>query len=692
MSLSDEESSIQLSNKERNFRATPPVYAPCFFISHGKKFQNQTFCIPSDGSHHVRSVPELRGMECRGSSYGWLILQSYFSDECYLFNPVTLSKIQLPSLPHDTFYIAVLTYPPSDPKCVIMFFSEEEDLCIFCKVGDEKWIEQEVRAQNSDKLVDDYVSAVSREGKIYLFFEDEDQVAIIDVRDNFACIELYEIKMPLWSVPTSISFHSYFLESCGEFFRVIKLCLAFSNIVQKFLVFRLDLSKMTGEKVESLGNRIFLIGGISDSASLTPSEFGAKGNCIYFFAAGRTELSVFDMDNGTITMTQLCPTKFRQRGRPFWVVPSCNAQVKKEVAEVMEEFQVTSSNLLPELLEMIFRFLHLGGILRFRFASKAFISMSLPIRSFHPQALSNSQHLPWLISSPYGKSDICHFYHPIYTDVYTMKLPQLRGAIVGHAKFGWLLMSVGRTYVFFFNPFSTEIIKLPEQSKCLRYINISFSSPPTSSDYVVFGVEDAALNYVIFSVYRKVQDLWSRHFLRDRPYSFVASQCNPVFHNGVFYCLSKDGKLGIFNPNATNEDDMWRVYMNLSVQDVRVTEDSSRSFIMECDGEIYSVFVGFLGTPVRVYKFDQSKKKMKWLKVGTLGHRLMFLSHTTSLLLPAVLKGTENRIYFPRFKGSFCVFYSLSSGKYHSFRDQEPRPDWINTSEDWNCTWFQNTK
>ncbi|KAL5718594.1 hypothetical protein ACHQM5_011479 [Ranunculus cassubicifolius] len=259
-------------------------------------------------------------------------------------------------------------------------------------------------------------------------------------------------------------------------------------------------------------------------------------------------------------------------------------------------------------------------------------------------------------------------------------------------------MSVGRTYVFFFNPFTTEIIKLPEHPKCLGYINISFSSPPTSSDYVVFGVEAAALNYVIFSVYRKVQDRWSRHFLRDRPCSFIASQCNPVFHNGVFYCLSKDGKLGIFNPNATNEDDMWRVYMNLSVQDVRVTdpmlilEDSTRSFIMECDGEIYSVFVGFLGSPVRVYKFDQSKKKMKWLKVETLGHRLMFLSHTTSLLLPAVLKGTENRIYFPRFKGSFCVFYSLSSGKYHSFRDQEPRPDWINTSEDWNCTWFQNTK
>ncbi|KAL5718602.1 hypothetical protein ACHQM5_011486 [Ranunculus cassubicifolius] len=135
----------------------------------------------------------------------------------------------------------------------------------------------------------------------------------------------------------------------------------------------------------------------------------------------------------------------------------------------------------------------------------------------------------------------------------------------------------------------------------------------------------------------------------------------------------------------------------MRLQDVRLSspmsilEDNSRSFIVENNGEIYSIFVGFVGSPVHVYKFDQSKKKMKWLKLDSLGDRLMFLSHSTSLLLPAVLKGTENRIYLPRFKGSSSVFYSLSSGKYHSFREQEPRRDWIGTCEHWNCTWFQYT-
>ncbi|KAL5718601.1 hypothetical protein ACHQM5_011485 [Ranunculus cassubicifolius] len=630
MSSSEKEaSSNQLSNKERNFRANPPVYAPCFYFSHGNKERNQTFCIPSDRSHHVRSVPELRGM----------------------------------------------------------------------RIGDGKWFEQAVRDQYGDVLVDRCRSAVSSKGKIYLFFFDG--IAEIDVRDDFACIEIevYETKLPRWSIPGSTSYTSYFLESCGEFFLACMLCLGFSDIVRSFRVFKLDWSKMIWEKVESLGNRVFLLGRHSDSVSLAPSEFGAKGNCIYFFARRSPEFYVFDMDNGTVTVTQPCPTKFRQWEGPFWVVPNCNGKnlLNKGVVEVTEEIQVTSSNLLPELLEMIFRFVHLDGIIRFRLAIKPFISANKPIGSFPPQALSNTQHVPWLISFPYNKINVCHFYHPIYTDVYTMNLPQLKGAIVRHAKFGWLLMSVGRYSLFFFNPYTTEIIKLPECSVCPGFVNISFSSSPTSSDYVVFGLMSSSDDFVLMSAYHKVQDRWSTHFLRDRPYTFVPSDCNPIFHNGVFYCLSKDGKLGIFNPNVIDEDDMWRVYTDLSVHDVRVTspdlilEVSTRSFIMECDGEIFSVFVGFVGSPVRVYKFDESKKKMKWLKVESLGERLMFLSHTTSLLMPAVLKGTENRIYFPRFKGTFSVFYSLTSGNYHSFREQEPRPKWIDTCEHWSCTWFQNT-
>ncbi|KAL5718604.1 hypothetical protein ACHQM5_011488 [Ranunculus cassubicifolius] len=423
--------------KERSVRSTPLVYAPSFVISHGNTYQNQTFCIPSDGSYHVRSVPEMRGMRCDGSRYGWLILQSYFSDECHLFNPVTLEKIQLPPLPHDTFDRGFLTYPPSDPKCVIMFFSEEENLCIFCRVGDEKWIEKTVRSQNCDIPVETYLSAVSSKGKIYLFFLHG--MAVIDVQDNFAaCIELYNIKDPQ---PTCTKTQRFVLESNGDIFQVCQMYLGVTNIVQKFVVLKLDLSKMAWVEMDSLGDTIFLLGSCSSSEALSAADFGAKGNCLYFFADGRTDLYRFDMEDGTIEITRPCPTKFPKWEVPFWVVPNCKVQVKKQVTEATKEIQVTNSNLPPELLEMIFESLPFGGCIRFRLACRAFMSLTCPVRSFPVQTLPDCQNLPCLISLPPNiEKEICYFYHPIYTDVYTMNIPQLAGAIVRHAKFGWLLM------------------------------------------------------------------------------------------------------------------------------------------------------------------------------------------------------------------------------------------------------------
>ncbi|KAL5720798.1 hypothetical protein ACHQM5_013433 [Ranunculus cassubicifolius] len=399
-------------------------------------------------------------------------------------------------------------------------------------------------------------------------------------------------------------------------------------------------------------------------------------------------------------MTQPCPKKFPTDYEPFWVVPNCKVQVKKEVAGVTE-IQENNTNLPTELLQKIFHSLYLDGSIRFRLASKAWISINPPVRSFHPKTLSDSQQLPWLISLPNTKNNICHFYHPIYTDAYIMSLPQLAGAIVRHAKFGWLLLSRESTSFFFFNPFTLEIVKLPEiLTRPYHFANISFSSPPTSTDCVVFGHKSCHWKDVSIAVYSKSDDRWVSYNYKNGLDMFIPSHCNPVFHDGVFWSLSKNGKLGVFNTKETNIDDMWKVYSNPSVPDVdsSLPADllfytvSTRSFIMECDGEIFCVFVGFVGTPVCVYKLDQSNETMIWNKVESLGEKIMFLSNTTSLLIPTGLKGTENRIYFPRFKENAGIFYSLRSGNYHSFGKQESLADWIDTCEHWNCTWFQITK
>ncbi|KAL5703236.1 hypothetical protein ACHQM5_028351 [Ranunculus cassubicifolius] len=363
---------------------------------------------------------------------------------------------------------------------------------------------------------------------------------------------------------------------------------------------------MSWVKVESLGDRIFLLSNFSTSVPVSAAQFGAKGNCIYFFPRLKRDLCCFNMEDGIILITRPCPSRLSHWGGLFWVVPDWKTQVKKEVAEVTEEIQVNNSVIPADILHIIFQSLFLGDSIRFRLACKVFISLTPPVRSFHIlQTLPYSQHLPWLISFPRNKEEICHSYHPIYTDSYIMNLPQLAGAVVRDAKFGWLLMSLGNGSIFFFNPFTTETIKLPDYNYC-AFVNASFSSPPTSLDCVVFGHLLSWESFVCMSVYRKSDNRWSSHFLDGLPYTFIPSLCNAVFHGGVFYSLGKDGMLGIFNPNESNEKDMWRVYTNLSVPDLTLSAPlghfkvNTRSFIMQCEGQIFCVFVGYVGSPVSV--------------------------------------------------------------------------------------------
>ncbi|KAF5192500.1 F-box family protein, partial [Thalictrum thalictroides] len=298
-----------------------------------------------------------------------------------------------------------------------------------------------------------------------------------------------------------------------------------------------------------------------------------------------------------------------------------------------------------DLLELIVPFLFLGDCIRFRLTCKSWISITPPLRSncvFNKFESEPQQLVPWLMSFPKTNQGICKLCHPIYGDTYSMNLSELEGAVIRNAKYGWLLMSQGTSY-FFFNPITMEVIKLPDDVREYNFIGMSFSSPPTSSDFVVFGFLGSAT-----VVYRKGEENWSFDFVNDSHWEFMNSPCNPIFYDGVFYCLGKNGRLGLFNTKAENEESEWRIVESavFSISLDSDTTKSNESFIVEYDGEILSVFVGRQGQQISIFKLDQSN--MKWDKVESLGDKVLFLSATASMLLPAAgLKGIENRIYFP---------------------------------------------
>nr|DAD39240.1 TPA_asm: hypothetical protein HUJ06_013563 [Nelumbo nucifera] len=145
---------------------------------------------------------------------------------------------------------------------------------------------------------------------------------------------------------------------------------------------------------------------------------------------------------------------------------------------------------------------------------------------------------------------MCSFFFPIYSNNYVFEIPELVDADIRHAKYGWLLMPRGRNSIFFFNPSTRTTINLPDIDYACEILGVSFSAPPTCSDCVVLAQFDCSPKSVSIYVCRRGESDWTNYRIENKnKVKFVASNSNPVFHEGRFYCLGKDGRVGAFDPS-----------------------------------------------------------------------------------------------------------------------------------------------
>ncbi|KAF5181868.1 hypothetical protein FRX31_028558 [Thalictrum thalictroides] len=80
------------------------------------------------------------------------------------------------------------------------------------------------------------------------------------------------------------------------------------------------------------------------------------------------------------------------------------------------------------------------------------------------------------------------------------------------------------------------------------------------------------------------------------------------------------------------EESQWKIIPNsqlLPYSDASSYTNCIKNFILEYDGEILSVFVGYLGKSVLIYKLNRSE--MRWERLESLGDKVIFLSHTASM-------------------------------------------------------------
>ncbi|GLT30301.1 hypothetical protein SLA2020_051060 [Shorea laevis] len=346
------------------------------------------------------------------------------------------------------------------------------------------------------------------------------------------------------------------------------------------------------------------------------------------------------------------------------------------------------SNLQVDILSMIKSHLFGADRIWFHAVCKAWNSVPSQVRWLPSPARQPSEvtRFPTLMFSGRNTS-VCKFFNPLLNKTHSIIFPELANAQIRFSKGGWLLVTQGNSKIFFFNPFTKEKINLPDLPvQEHKFTEISFSSLPTAPDCIVLAISILCLNEVKFSCIRRGESCWKTFEECSDTNVYMPCYSNPVFFDGAFHCLSeKRGSLSIFDP--TNDEDFW---IELKELEKPIRKPVDQCYLTECDGELMALYEGHLGRTIDVFKLDKSA--MIWKRVNNLGDMALFLSPRASISAPpsrGVASKMENKVYFPRFKGEDGVFYSLSTGKFHSFDLGYTAENFIGTKQQMHCAWIE---
>ncbi|KAG9445079.1 hypothetical protein H6P81_016419 [Aristolochia fimbriata] len=231
-----------------------------------------------------------------------------------------------------------------------------------------------------------------------------------------------------------------------------------------------------------------------------------------------------------------------------------------------------------------------------------------------------------------------------------------------YSKDGWLL-ATGNGTTFFLNPFTKQKIHLAIFLAPEPAFLCAFSSQPLLPDCLVFFIRSLYPNRVQIEMYRvQTQKTTDATFRNEKPF-VQASSTNPVFCNGYFYCLGKDGKLGVFNPTHL----VWSIW---SPRTDPVLKKSQVKYLIQSRGELFVACES--GAKVRVFWLERSN--LRWTEMKKMEKRMLFLHSQSSFLAGTshLDEQSGNRIFFPRMRRytrKCCVSYSLDTCRYHPSRE-----------------------
>ncbi|WCJ33977.1 hypothetical protein M5689_015304 [Euphorbia peplus] len=277
----------------------------------------------------------------------------------------------------------------------------------------------------------------------------------------------------------------------------------------------------------------------------------------------------------------------------------------------------------------------------------------------HPPLKPLPPEYPCLIAL---KGTLCRFYHPSYS--FALDFPELSGFYIQFSKFGWLLLcsiysnpnvnsNLSHTY-FFFNPYTRHKIHLPPSD---YFHSMCFSSPPISPDCFVIG-----MRHNKFGITKRGEKIWV--FYESLKTEICIPCCHLVLCGECCYVVGNDNGYTVEDDNKIRVIDLKKKSMKFLGKSTTLNDNVS--FLVENGAQLLAVMVANEEQNVSIKRMIPSRKE--WLPVGTLKNKMLFVSSTSSMLKPAPVEASSNKVYFPKILNEKqFVPYCLATKRYMSF-------------------------
>ncbi|KAL6657319.1 hypothetical protein ACP70R_005099 [Stipagrostis hirtigluma subsp. patula] len=655
------------------------------------------------GREEILELQMLQGKQCLACFEGeWLLMFDDGTSECFLLSLASLSKIPLPPLltPVEPLCRCALSSSPTLPGCTVMFSTFFENYLVYCKPGDDEWWELPDETDGTyNAIMGDIVSSHGR------FYVPTDMGSFIMIDGSLP--SSYQVKIEERGIPHPSTVRwgtiERLVESDGDVFLLqFYLYGMHSSEVIGVDIHRLDTSRCVWSKVESIGDRAIFVGG--NCAVLSPaSRAGIRPGCVHLLHESCPDgirLYTIQLDDWTMTFKLLPGSSYSK----YWVIPP---SFKKEINEPLTSFSTNSDNrikltfdedsehvtaapwsTLPlDMVEELVPRISFIDYFNVREVCKSWSSISKPI-----QYATRYPTYPMLMSICSSPAGVLKLFDPIVEKEYTVKNNSLVPCndyfqMLLFAKHGWVMVMRGAKYMFAANPFTGDMVELPEIPWLgNEFDGISFSSTPKSPDCMVFTVckerNPSRNDYLYVMVWRVGDEHWTSMKIDDHT-QFRTAYSNPVFYHGEFYCLGTRGNLGVFNPDNMT----WRVLDKPGpVLDGDPMPGDLYCHLLEFRDDLVAIFRPHGDGPIDLYRLDRSQ--MIWTKIERLDDEVIFVDNWNAVMMPAPRDGCSNRIYVPK-PGGFnrvgeadkSAFYDVKSRKYY--------PSYYGLTERMNSIWVE---